>query len=323
METERGIMKDYCVGADIGGTTIKLGLFRSVGELIYKWSIPTRKEDHGSRIFGDIKDSVMSVLEERGIDLSDVEGLGVDVPGPVLPDGTVNRCVNVGWGVIKAGEMFSREFGGLKTAVLNDANAAALGEMWKGAAKGVKNVCLATLGTGVGGGIIVDGRIVTGSFGAGGEIGHMTMDEDEEETCNCGKKGCLEQYSSGNGIARLARLKLGDRNCPETSLRQYDEVDAKVIYDEAKKGDKVALELVDDLSRYLARAFSYVSAVTDPEVFVIGGGVSKNGPIVKEHVEKFFKQYAFHASRKARFELAALGNDAGIYGSVKAVLDKE
>ena len=312
-------MKNYAVGADIGGTTVKLGLFSTKGDLLEKWEIPTRTEDGGKHIFSDIKNSVVEKLSEKNLTLDDLEGVGLDVPGPVLPDGTVNHCVNLGWEVIKAGEIMSETLGGLKTTVLNDANAAALGEMWKGAGVGHNDVCMITLGTGVGGGVIVDGKIVPGAFGAGGEIGHITINENETAVCGCGKRGCLEQYASGRGIANVANDRLKKSDAP-SSLRDFDVVTAKDIYAEAEKGDALASEVVDEVSSMLAKAMAFVSAVTDPEVFVIGGGVSKNGPIVTDRIEKYFKEYAFHASRDAKIVLASLGNDAGMYGAVKALL---
>lgn len=312
-------MKNYAVGADIGGTTVKLGLFSTKGDLLEKWEIPTRTEDGGKHIFSDIKNSVVEKLSEKNLTLDDLEGVGLDVPGPVLPDGTVNHCVNLGWEVIKAGEIMSETLDGLKTTVLNDANAAALGEMWKGAGVGHNDVCMITLGTGVGGGVIVDGKIVPGAFGAGGEIGHITINENETAVCGCGKRGCLEQYASGRGIANVANDRLKKSDAP-SSLRDFDVITAKEIYAEAEKGDALASEVVDEVSSMLAKAMAFVSAVTDPEVFVIGGGVSKNGPIVTDRIEKYFKEYAFHASRDAKIVLASLGNDAGMYGAVKALL---
>ncbi|MCR4782444.1 MAG: ROK family glucokinase [Lachnospiraceae bacterium] len=312
-------MKKYAVGADVGGTTVKLGLFTTEGDLLEKWEIPTRTEDGGKYIFPDIASSVKEVLEKKNLTFDDLEGVGLDVPGPVLPDGTVNRSVNIGWGVIKAADMMSEAMGGLRATVLNDANAAALGEMWKGAGKGNKDVCMITLGTGVGGGIIVDGKIVPGAFGAGGEIGHITINPNEKTRCNCGKYGCLEQYASGRGIAQVCERRLSETDEP-SSLRNIKNPTAKEIYAEAGKGDKFASDLVDEISSMLAMVMSFVSGVTDPKVFVIGGGVSKNGPIVTERIEKFFKEYAFHASKDAKVVLAELGNDAGMYGAVKALL---
>lgn len=312
-------MKQYAIGADIGGTTIKLGFFSTEGRLLEKWEIVTRTEQNGMLIFSDIAQSVREHLDEKGLTIEDLEGVGIDVPGPVLPDGTVNRCVNLGWGVIRAGELLSKEMSGIRTAVLNDANAAALGEMWRGAGRGHEDVCMITLGTGVGGGVIVGGRIVPGAFGAGGEIGHITVNPAETAACTCGKHGCLEQYASGRGIARVCAKRLAEEN-PETILREVKNPDAKAIFDAAKEGDSFALSLVDELSDKLALVMSFVSSVTDPEIFVIGGGVSKNGPILTDHIQKYFTQHAFHASRNAKIVLAELGNDGGMYGAVRALL---
>lgn len=309
----------YAAGIDIGGTTIKLGLFSDTGVLKDKWEIPTRTEENGKYIFSDIADALLSKLNTMDLGLGDLVGVGVDVPGAVLPDGTVNKCVNLGWGVIRAGDMLSEALGGIKTAVCNDANAAALGEAWRGAGNGADSMCMVTLGTGVGGGIILNGKIVEGAFGACGEVGHIPYNDDETETCGCGKKGCVEQYASGSGIARMCRRKLV-ADGRDSALRGYDAPDAKIIFDEAKNGDAVALELVDDFSKVLGKTLAIISAVIDPELFVIGGGVSKNGPIVTEGIQKYFRKYAFHASRDARIELATLGNDAGMYGAVHLIL---
>ena len=176
-----------------------------------------------------------------------------------------------------------------------------------------------TLGTGVGGGIILGGKMLAGVNGAGGEIGHMTMDLSETDVCNCGKRGCLEQYASATGIVRMANKALNDSDRP-SKLREVQYISAKEIFDAAKTGDDLAMELVDELGKKLGLAMAQVAAVVDPEVFVIGGGVSRAGQIIIDATEKYFKQYAFHACRNTTFELAVLGNDAGMYGGARAVL---
>ena len=202
----------------------------------------------------------------------------------------------------------------------NDANVAALGEMWQGAAKGCRDVIMVTLGTGVGGGIIVDGKVVAGFDGAGGEIGHITVNAHEKEQCNCGQYGCLEQYASATGVVRVAKRTL-EKASEDTALRKHADLTAKDVFDEAKAGDKVALEVVDEVCGILGAALSNIACVVNPEVIVIGGGVSKAGDILTDAVKKHFVATSFHACVNTKFVLAGLGNDAGMYGCVEMLLD--
>ncbi len=312
-------MKKYGFGVDVGGTTIKIGFFETSGALLDKWEIKTNKENNGESILSDIAKAVDNKLAQEGISKSEVQGIGIGVPGPVRSDGVVNVCVNLGWGVIDV----ATELGnltGLPIKVGNDANVAALGEMWQGGAKGCKDVIVVTLGTGVGGGIIVDGKIVAGHDGAGGEIGHITVNNDEIEPCNCGQYGCLEQYTSATGIVRMAKRKLA-KSSAETSLRSFKELTAKDIFDEAKAGDAIAGELVDEVGSILGSALSNMACVVNPEIIVIGGGVSKAGNILIDTIQKHFVETSFHACRNTKFALASLGNDAGIYGCMQMILD--
>ena len=309
----------YCFGIDIGGTTVKMGLFQEDGELLDKWEIKTDTSDNGKAVLPDIAQAIDNKLAQEGISKSDVEGVGIGVPGPVRSDGVVNGCVNLGWGVINVAEELGPQTG-LKVKVGNDANVAGLGEMWQGGGKGSKDVIMVTLGTGVGGGIIVDGHVVAGYNGAGGEIGHITVNHDEIEACNCGQYGCLEQYTSATGIVRVAKRKLAKTN-DETSLRNFPELTAKDVFDEAKSGDAVALGLVDEVCGILGSTLSNIACVVDPEVVVIGGGVSKAGSILIESIQKHFVETSFHACRNTKFVPAGLGNDAGMYGCVQMLLD--
>ncbi len=311
-------MASYVFGVDIGGTSVKIGLFSAEGELLDKWEITTRTDDGGAYILSDIAASVTAKMEEKSLAKEDVIGVGMGVPGPVRDDGTVIKCVNLGWGVFNAAEELSRLLD-MKVKVGNDANMAALGEMWQGGGKGHANIVMVTLGTGVGGGIILDGKMLAGVNGAGGEIGHMTMDINETDICNCGKKGCLEQYASATGIVRLANKALNDTDRP-SKLREVQYISAKEIFDAAKSGDELASEQVEALGKKLGLAAAQIACVVDPEVFVIGGGVSRAGQIILDVTEKYFRQYAFHACRNTTFELAVLGNDAGMYGGARAVL---
>ena len=312
-------MKKYGFGVDIGGTTIKMGFFETTGNLIDKWEIKTNTENKGESILSDVAQSIDNKLAQEGISKDDVQGVGIGVPGPVTSDGVVNRCVNLGWGVKNVQEELS-SLTGLKVKVGNDANVAALGEMWQGAAKGSKDVIVVTLGTGVGGGIIVDGKIVAGATGAGGEIGHITVNEAEIEPCNCGQYGCLEQYVSATGIVRMAKRKLA-KSDEATILRNMEDLSAKIIFDEAKAGDEIAKGLVDELGKILGSALSNIACVVNPEVVVIGGGVSKAGTILTDVIKKYFIETSFLACKDAKFVLAELGNDAGIYGCVQMILD--
>ena len=312
-------MKKYAFGIDVGGTTCKIGFFETNGKLIDKWEIKTNTENNGAAILSDIAQAVDNKLAQEGISKDDVQGVGIGVPGPVKSNGVVNRCVNLGWGIVNVEEELGN-LTGLKVKAGNDANVAALGEMWQGAAKGCKDVIMVTLGTGVGGGIIVDGKVVAGFNGAGGEIGHITVNHDEIEACNCGQYGCLEQYTSATGIVRVAKRKLAKTN-DETSLRNFQELTAKFVFDEEKSGDAVALGLVDEVCGILGSTLSNIACVVDPEVVVIGGGVSKAGSILIESIQKHFVETSFHACRNTKFVSAGLGNDAGMYGCVQMLLD--
>lgn len=312
-------MKKYGFGVDVGGTTIKMGFFETSGKLIDKWEIKTDTSNGGENILSDIAKAIDNKLAQEGISKNDVQGVGVGVPGPVNSKGIVLKCVNLGWGVFNVEEELA-SLTGLKVKAGNDANVAALGEMWQGAGKGSEDMVMVTLGTGVGGGIIVDGKVIAGANGAGGEIGHITVNNDEIEACNCGQYGCLEQYTSATGIVRMAKRKLAKTD-EETSLRAVEELSAKTIFDEAKKGDKIAGELVEELGKILGGTLSNIAAVTNPEVIVIGGGVSKAGQILIDTIHKHFIESVFHACKDTRFVLAGLGNDAGMYGCVKMLLD--
>jgi glucokinase len=313
-------MKEYAFGIDIGGTTVKMGLFESKGNLVDKWEIPTRKDNGGSLILSDIAASIKDCLKKEKISKDDIEGIGIDVPGPVVHETVVNHCVNLGWGVLDVAKEVTALTGIKNIKVANDANAAALGEMWKGGGKGHKNVVMITLGTGVGAGVILNGKIVPGSFGAAGEVGHMQMKKDEYNVCGCGKKGHLEQYASATGIVRKAQEMLVGSDRP-SMLRDAQYLSAKTVFDCAKQGDDLSLEIVEFVGQMMGDACAHISTVIDPEIYVIGGGVSKAGSILIDTIQKHFKEVAFHASENAEFALASLGNDAGMYGSVKQVLD--
>lgn len=312
-------MSKVYFGVDVGGTTVKIGLFDDKGEILEKWEIVTRKEESGKFILGDIADSIQKKLEERSASKEQVGGIGIGIPGPISEDGTVLKCVNLGWGIFNVVKELSELTGIENVKVGNDANVAALGEMWKGGGKGYKDVIMITLGTGVGGGVILNGKILTGVKGAAGEIGHLTVNYDEEDTCGCGKKGCLEQFASATGIVKETKRLLAASDKP-SKLRDTDDLSAKAIFDFAKEGDELANAAVEQLGRYLGIACSHIAAIVDPEVFVIGGGVSKAGTILIDVIKKNYEENVMFALKNKEFKLAELGNDAGMYGCVKMVL---
>ena len=313
-------MKRYCFGIDVGGTTIKCGLFQTDGKLLEKWEVKTRTENSGEKILPDIADTVEKKLQEKEISKEEVIGIGVGVPGPVNSQGDVIQAVNLFWGYKKVSEELEA-LTGIPAMAGNDANVAALGEMWKGGGQGCKNGVMVTLGTGVGGGVIINGSIIGGVHGAGGEIGHMKVSDTETDVCGCGKCGCLEQYASATGIVRLAKKRLAADDAA-TTLRDLPEVTAKDIFDAAKAGDAVSLELVETLGTILGGALAAIACVADPEMFVLGGGVSKAGQILLDVVQKHFKERAFQACEDTKFVLASLGNDAGMYGCAKMIFGK-
>ena len=312
-------MKKYGFGVDVGGTTCKLGLFETTGVLLEKWEIPTDKTDNSKNVLDDVAAALKGKMEERGITADDIQGIGIGVPGPVDRNGVVPWCDNLGWGRVEVEKEMSEKMFGLKVKAGNDANMAALGEMWQGGAKGYQDVVMVTLGTGVGGGIIIGGKVIAGVHGAGGEIGHITMMMDTEDTCGCGRKGCLEVYGSATGLVRIANKVLGKEH--EASVLDGAEISAKSVFDAYKEGDKVAAEIVDEFATILGRGLTKIACVVDPEMFLIGGGVSKAGQTLIDVVQAAFVKYAYGACKTTKFALATLGNDAGIYGCVQMILE--
>lgn len=312
-------MANYRIGVDVGGTTVKLGLFDDAGELVEKWEIPTRKENGGRNILPDI---VESIEQKRQKTNGHITGIGMGVPGPVKDDGTVLGCVNLGWGIINARDELVSLTGVSNVCVANDANIAALGEMWRGGGRGFESIVMVTLGTGVGGGIIHNGRIVTGSRGGAGEIGHIKVRPDETDSCNCGGKGCLEQYTSATGVVRIAKkhLQPGDMKIEDSCLAGKEDFTAKDIFDGAKAGDAYCKSVVDEFGRVLGLGLANVAMTVDPEAFVIGGGVSRAGQIILDVVRDNYNSFAMEALKDKEFCLAELENDAGIYGAARMVI---
>ena len=292
----------YGFGIDLGGTTVKLAFFTQSGEMLTKWEIPTVTENGGQRILSDIAAAVLGYLEKEKISKSDVLGIGIGVPGPVDEEGFVPACDNLGWSRTDVVGTLS-SLTGLPVKAGNDANMAALGECWKGS--GSDNMVLVTLGTGVGGGIIINGKPLVGRTGAAGEIGHLVLNREETLTCGCGKKGCAEQYCSATGLVRMAK----------------NYATAKDVFDAAKGGDETAQKVLEQYYAYLAELIANVCIVLNPEKVVIGGGVSKAGQPLLDGIARYFAKYIYHSSKKVEFALATLGNDAGAYGAFKLLID--
>ena len=308
-------MKTYCFGIDVGGTSVKCGLFHTDGTLVEKWEIPTRTENNGQNILPDVAETINAKLAEKNIDKADVEGVGIGIPGPINSRGEAACAVNLYWGFTPVAQILG-DLTGLKAQAGNDANVAALGEAWKGAAAGAQNIIMITLGTGVGGGIIINGKILAGSHGAGGEIGHALVVRGEEEKCNCGNHGCLEQYASATGIVRVAGRVLAASE-DDSTLRELQNITAKDVLDAFKA---VAVRIMEYVGDLLGGAIAGFTTVVDPEAIVIGGGVSKAGQPLIDCIEKYYQRYAFSSCKETPIVLATLGNDAGIYGAAKMVL---
>ena len=310
-------MKKYCFGIDVGGTTVKCGLFTVEGEVLDKWEIKTRTEDNGINILPDVAETINQKIQEKNIEKESVAGIGIGVPGPVNEAGKVPCAVNLHWGYVNiVGDL--ERLTGLPVKAGNDANVAALGELWKGGGAGYHSLIMVTLGTGVGGGIIINEKIVAGSHGAGGEIGHAHVEDAITDPCNCGNCGCLEQVASATGIVRLAKEALASTEAP--SLLRDQEVTAKAVWDAVKEKDAVAIQVAERFGNYLGKTLAGFATEADPQVIVIGGGVSKAGTILLDYVTGPFRKYAFSACRETEFALATLGNDAGIFGAAKMVI---
>lgn len=308
----------YGFGVDVGGTTVKLGLFDENAQLLEKREIPTRTQNGGAEILPDIAAEIADLCVRHGLKKSNLRGIGIGVPGPVADDGTVNRCVNLGWGVFNLHEALGK-LTGLPVKAGNDANVAALGEYFYGGGQGCRSALFVTLGTGVGGGVILDGKILGGAHGVGGEIGHITVSAPDKAPCTCGKCGCVEQYASANGIVRVTKQRLKESDVPSV-LRNCATLDCRAVFDAAKAEDRFALETLETVFDYLGEALASACCVCDPERVILGGGVSRAGQYLLDGVERHFTRHMFHACKGTQFALASLGNDAGMYGACRLVL---
>ena len=303
-------MREVCFGADIGGTTVKLGLVSREGDLLERREFPTRRDLDDA--FDDIAGHIRQVRESFPDDFC--VGVGVGVPGPVVDQSRVRGCVNLGWGDVDVAQELSRRVG-LPVRAGNDANLATLGEQWQGGGRGCRNMVMFTVGTGVGGGVICDGRIVAGATGGGGEVGHLPLSFRPDWQCSCGKYGCLEVTASASGIIRAAR--------EYSPFKERSEVTAKDVYDAAAAGDENARRVTDEAGSALGMAAAILACVVNPEMILLGGGVSAAGRALLDPVEAAFRKNAFPPCGNVRFALAQLGNNAGIYGGAALFFTQE
>ena len=304
-----------CIGVDIGGTSVKIGLFETTGELLDKWEVKTRKEDGGVNILPDVAASIRKKLDEKGLDLKkDVAGAGMGVPGPVMPDGYVEVCVNLGWRDLNPQEELSRLLDGIPVKSGNDANVAALGEMWQGGGKGYSDLVMVTLGTGVGGGIIIDGKIYAGMRSMGAELGH-TLLVLEGEHCTCGRDGCWEAYASATALIRQAK-RAGEQH-PESALHGREELTALDVFQAADAGDAAAQAVIDRWCVYVAAGMTDLVNSLAPEMILIGGGISRQGERILSPIREYVAEHCFGGREGAVPIIAAakLGNEAGIIGA--------
>ena len=295
-------MKEYAFGIDLGGTTAKIGLFTTGGELLEKWEVPTDTSHAGEHILENLAAAVQGKMQEKGLTAAQVEGVGVGVPGPVLDSRVVPIvCANLGgWGKRNVSAELSELLDGIRVLVGNDANVAALGEIWMGCAKGCRSAVMVTLGPGVGG-------------------GHITVNRHETAACGCGKHGCLEQYSSATGVVRCMK-KLLEENPDTPCTLRGTAFAAKDVFDAARNGDALAAREVDEMTDTLGMALANVASTVDPEMFMVGGGVARAGDVLFAPLREHFKTYAFSSCRETPIVAATLGNDAGIYGSVRLIV---
>ncbi|WP_105114762.1 ROK family glucokinase [Streptococcus suis] len=318
-------MSKKIIGIDLGGTSVKLAILTTEGEIQEKWSIKTNILDDGSHIVPDIIESILHRFETHGLTKEDFLGIGMGSPGVVDSEaGTVIGAYNLNWKTLQlVKEQFEAALG-LPFFIDNDANVAALGEQWVGAGNNNPNVVFMTLGTGVGGGVIAAGNLIRGVKGAGGELGHITVDFDEPFACTCGKKGCLETVASATGIVNLSR-RYADQYAGDAKLKQMiddgQDVTAKDVFDLAKEGDDLALIVYRHFSEYLGVACANIAAVLNPAYIVLGGGVSAAGEFLLDGVRKVFAENSFPQIKEStQIVLATRGNDAGVLGAASLVL---
>lgn len=311
-------MKKYHVGIDIGGTKIKFGLFYKQ-ELIKLWEIETNTENNGENIINDTANSLIETLKLDDIKYYQISGIGIGIPG-IVKNNEVIFAPNIFWknkNIIKEMEDLTK----IKNIkCINDANAATLGEQWKGNAKKYKNFVLITLGTGIGGGVIIDNKLYEGALGSAGEFGHLYSDDAKKYMCNCGKCGCVELVASANGLPRIAESILDDLNDCSIDRQKYEST--KNIWTLVENGDNIATRVAEIFGKNIGIMLANISAILNPDAIIIGGGMSKSGPIVIEYIKKYFNEYSYKGCKNTIIEAASLDNKAGIYGLAKLAMNK-
>jgi glucokinase len=317
----------WIVGVDLGGTTTKLAFLTTEGEILHKWEIPTDNSDEGRNITGNISKAINEKLASLGETNNKLIGVGMGAPGPVdYETGVILNVVNLGWKENYPLKEQLEAATALPAAIENDANCAALGEMWKGAGDGANDLVCVTLGTGVGGGVITGGNIVQGANGAAGEIGHITAVPIGGAPCNCGKTGCLETVASATGIVRLAIEELSNSDLKGELTEKHavnGKITAKDVFDSARNGDQVAVKVLDKVSFHLGLVLANIGNTLNPQKVVLGGGVSKAGDILISSVKQRFNQFAFSSVKDStELALATLGNDAGVIGAAWLIKNK-
>ena len=275
----------YVVGIDIGGQTSKIGVVDARGTVLAQTVIRTDNHSEVELYIAELADAVKKVIKEAKVEGA-VRGIGVGAPNGNYYDGTIENAVNISWGggkTIPFTKLLSEAMGGIPVALTNDANAAAVGEMTYGAARGMKNFIMITLGTGVGSGIVINGEVVYGHDGFAGELGHVAAVRNNGRVCNCGKTGCLETYASATGVARTARewLELTDE---PSLLRNLDTIASKDVYEAAKEGDKLALKIFEFTGKILGQSFADFVAFSAPEAIVLFGGLARAKEFLTEPI---------------------------------------
>ena len=314
------------IGIDLGGTTAKVGILNQLGKVESSWSIVTDISNEGSNIVPNIITSINQKIAELNLTSADFLGIGMGSPGTVSREnGTVIGAYNLNWKTLQPIRKLIETQTGIPFFIDNDANVAALGEQWMGAGNREANVAFITLGTGVGGGLIVDNNLIHGALDAAGEVGHITVEPNGYQ-CTCGKKGCLEQYASATGVVRLAQ-DMSNTYEGVSKLKNKIEaeewVDAKIVFDLAKTDDPLAVLVIDRFVYYLALALGNVANILNPSTIILGGGVSKAGSFLAEKVSKAIEEFTFPTIRKVtKIKIAQLENDAGMIGAASLVLNE-
>ena len=310
-------MGKLIAGVDVGGTTIKVALFPMTGEPVCKFEIKTTVRDEEEFLWKDISSGLYAKLDELGIPRSDLAAVGMGIPGPIREDGYLSVLVNLGlFGSCYPAKELSKLMGGIPCVAGNDANCAAMGEFAEGAAKEYKSAVFFTIGTGVGGAIVLDGNVIAGAHGTGGELGHLVVNPDEPDACNCGNHGCLEQYASATGLVRTANRLLQTTDIPSV-FRDGRKVSCKVVCQAAEEGDPLCMEVIDTFGKYMGLICAHMVLTVDPEVIIIGGGVSRSGKLLTDAIEKHLWKHASIVTEKTPVVIAKLGNDAGVYGAAE------